>query len=324
MHTTLLSLYNGLLMETLKKRAFSHHHLLSTKGLLAQEVNFLLDRAEHFEIRDSLKNKTQINLFFEFSTRTDTSFEAAGQKLGANVISIRADTTSINKGETLLDTASTLNAMAPDILVVRHQAAGAVELLSQKVDCAVINAGDGAHQHPTQALTDALTIRQHKKTFDNLTIAICGDILHSRVARSNIYLLKTLGARVRLVAPSTLLPKNAPEIFGVEVFNSMEEGIKACDIVMVGRLQQERMASNVIPSAREYFRLFGLTEKKLSYAKDDVLVMHPGPMNRGVEIDSAVADNPKISLIQEQVKNGVVMRMVLLKTLIENNEKKYV
>jgi aspartate carbamoyltransferase catalytic subunit len=313
------------LVETLKTLGASKPHLLSTEGLSAEKISSFLDYAERFAKSDrialSLKGKAQINLFFEFSTRTDTSFETAGQRLGANVISIRADTTSVNKGETLLDTATTLNSMKPDILVVRHQAAGAVELLSQKVDCAIINAGDGAHQHPTQALTDALTIRQRCGSFKNLRVAICGDILHSRVARSNIYLLKTLGAHVRLVAPATLMPRGAADIFGVETFNHMDEGIKDCDIIMCLRLQQERMAANLIPSTQEYFSLFGLTEKKLALAKDKVLVMHPGPMNREIEIDSAVADNPDVSLISRQVENGIFIRMALLDLFVNQEAR---
>ena len=223
---------------------------------------------------------------------------------------------SLKKGETLIDTAMTLNAMHPDILVVRHHASGAVELLAQKVDGSVINAGDGAHEHPTQALLDALTIRRNKGRIEGLTVAICGDILHSRVARSNIILLNTLGARVRVVAPSTLLPPGI-ERFGVEVSRDMREGLNGADIVMMLRLQRERMNGSFVPSTQEYFHYYGLDQKKLGYAKPDALVMHPGPMNRGVEIDSAVADGAQ-SLIREQVEMGVAVRMAVLEALSRN------
>jgi aspartate carbamoyltransferase catalytic subunit len=223
---------------------------------------------------------------------------------------------SVKKGETLIDTAATLNAMRPDIIVVRHHAAGAVHLLARKVDCSVVNAGDGAHEHPTQALLDALTIRRNKGSIESLTVTICGDILHSRVARSNIILLNTLGARVRVVAPSTLLPPGI-ERFGVEVSRDMREGLKGADIVMMLRLQRERMNGSFVPSTQEYFHYYGLDQKKLSYAKPDALVMHPGPMNRGVEIDSAVADGAQ-SLIREQVEMGVAVRMAVLEALSRN------
>jgi len=223
---------------------------------------------------------------------------------------------SVQKGETLIDTAMTLNAMRPDILVVRHHAAGAVELLAQKVDCSVINAGDGAHQHPTQALLDALTIRREKGRIEGLTVAICGDILHSRVARSNINVLTTMGARVRIIAPSTLLPPN-PSRFGVEVFNDMWAGLEGCDIIMMLRLQNERMQGSYIPSSREYFHFFGLDHEKLACAKPDALIMHPGPMNRGVEIASTIADHSR-SVIREQVEMGVAVRMAVLEALARN------
>ena len=300
---------------------FPHRHLLSADDLTAADITYLLDLADNFaeqnrsatKKRDTLRGRTQINLFFESSTRTQSSFELAGKRLGADVMNMSIKSSSINKGETLIDTAMTLNAMRPDILVVRHDAAGAVELLSQKVDCSVINAGDGAHQHPTQALLDALTIRRNKGKIARLTIAICGDVLHSRVARSNISLLNTMGARVRIIAPSTLLPPNADRL-GVEVFNTMREGLENADIVMMLRLQKERMTGAAIPSSREYFHFFGLDQEKLKIAKPDVLIMHPGPMNRGVEIDATLAEDPR-SVIREQVEMGVATRMAILDAL---------
>lgn len=264
--------------------------------------------------RPLLKGRTQINLFFEASTRTQASFELAGKRLGADTMNMAVKSSSVNKGETLIDTAVTLNAMRPDLLIVRHGASGAVDLLAQKMDCAVINAGDGSNEHPTQALLDALTIRRHFGKIEGLTVAICGDIMHSRVARSNIYLLNTMGARVRLIGPPTLIPPHADRL-GVEVFTDMKEGLKGCDIVMMLRLQRERMAGTFLPSTREYFHLYGLDYDKLAIANDGALVMHPGPMNRGVEIDSAVADDPNISLIQEQVEMGVAVRMAVLDVL---------
>jgi aspartate carbamoyltransferase catalytic subunit len=260
-----------------------------------------------------LRGRTQINLFFEASTRTQSSFELAGKRLGADVMNMAVGNSALKKGETLIDTAMTLNAMRPDILVVRHHAACAVELLSQKVSCSVINAGDGAHEHPTQALLDALTIRRHKGDIAGLVVAICGDIAHSRVARSNILLLNALGARVRVIGPSTLLP-NGIERLGVEVFTDMRKGLAGVDIVMMLRLQRERMDGSFVPSVREYFHFFGLDAEKLALAKPDALVMHPGPMNRGVEIDSAVADGAQ-SLIREQVEMGVAVRIAVLEAL---------
>ena len=291
------------------------------EGLQPQDILGLLDRAEQAvevsrqveKIRPVLRGRTQINLFFEASTRTQSSFEIAGKRLGADVMNMQVSASSVKKGETLIDTAATLNAMHPDILVVRHHAAGAVHLLARKVGCSVINAGDGQHEHPTQALLDALTIRRHKGKIARLTVAICGDILHSRVARSNIILLNALGARVRVVAPSTLLPSGIDRM-GVEVFRDMKEGLKGADIVMMLRLQRERMNGAFIPSVREYYRYYGLDAEKLAYAKEDALVMHPGPMNRGVEIDPAVADGPQ-SLIREQVEMGVAVRMAVLEAL---------
>lgn len=281
----------------------------------------MLDRAEaavevsrQVEKKKSvLRGRTQINLFFEASTRTQSSFELAGKRLGADVMNMSVSSSSVKKGETLIDTAATLNAMHPDLLVVRHSSAGAVHLLAAKVDCSVVNAGDGAHEHPTQALLDALTMRRHKGKIARLTVAICGDIRHSRVARSNILLLNALGARVRVIAPSTLLPAGVADL-GVEVYTSMKEGLKDVDIVMMLRLQRERMSGAFVPSTREYYRYWGLDAEKLSYAKEDALVMHPGPMNRGVEIDPEIADGPR-SLIREQVEMGVAVRMAVLEAL---------
>lgn len=304
--------------------ALSRRHLLGIEALTAEEIIGLLDLAEEFvelnrqieKKRTSLRGRTQINLFFENSTRTQSSFELAGKRLGADVMNMSVSSSSMNKGETLIDTAITLNAMHPDIIVVRHQHSGAVELLSRKVDCSVVNAGDGAHEHPTQALLDALTIRRNKGRLDRLTVAICGDVLHSRVARSNIILLNKMGARVRVVGPSTLLPP-AVDRLGVEVFHDMRAGLADADIVMMLRLQRERMNGSFIPSTQEYFAYYGLDSKKLAFAKPGALVMHPGPMNRGVEISSDVADGAQ-SLIREQVEMGVAVRMAVLEALSRN------
>ena len=300
---------------------FSRRHLLTCEGLTALEITSLLDLADQAaesnrSVRkrgDALHGRTLINLFFEASTRTQASFELAGKRLGADVLNMNVSTSSMQKGETLIDTAMTLNAMRPDIIVVRHFAAGAVQLLSEKVDCSVVNAGDGAHQHPTQALLDALTIRRAKGRVEGLVIAICGDIRHSRVARSNIDLLNALGANVRIIAPSTLLP-TAADRFGVEVFTNMAEGLANADVVMMLRLQRERMQGSFVPSSREYFHFFGLDHEKLAHAKPDALIMHPGPMNRGVEIASTVADHAR-SVIHEQVEMGVAVRMAVLEAL---------
>jgi aspartate carbamoyltransferase catalytic subunit len=286
------------------------------------QIEAMLDLAESYVLlnrsgktqRDLLRGRTMISLFFEDSTRTRTSFELAGKRLGADVINMSVAQSSVNKGETLLDTAATLNAMQCDLLVVRHGQSGAPNLLAQKVDAAVINAGDGTHEHPTQALLDALTIRRRRGRIDGLTVAICGDILHSRVARSNIHLLGTMGARVRVIGPPTLIPADIAPL-GVEVFHDMQAGLKGVDIVMMLRLQKERMHGGLVPSAREFFRFWGLDAEKLAYAHPQALVMHPGPMNRGVEIDSAVADDPVRSLIKEQVEMGVAVRMAVLDIL---------
>ena len=297
-------------------------HLLGIEALSVGEITSLLDLADSYvalnrsakKKTELLKGRTLINLFFEASTRTQSSFELAGKRLGADVLNMAVKTSSVSKGETLIDTATTLNAMRPDILVVRHPDSGAAELLSRKLDCSVINAGDGSHEHPTQALLDALTMRRRGRKFEGLIVAICGDVLHSRVARSNIQLLLKMGARVRLVAPRTLLPADA-ERFGVEIFHDMKKGLEGVDVVMMLRLQLERMAGAFVPSTREYFRFYGLDAEKLKCAKPGALVMHPGPMNRGVEIDSAVADDIEVSVIQEQVEMGVAIRMAVLDAL---------
>ncbi|MBX9596512.1 MAG: aspartate carbamoyltransferase catalytic subunit [Roseomonas sp.] len=301
---------------------YPHRHLLAIEGLEPPYIADLLDLAENYALlnrqgktqRDLLKGRTLINLFFEDSTRTRTSFELAGKRLGADIVNMSVSTSSVNKGETLLDTASTLNAMKTDLLVIRHGQSGAPALLAQKLDAAVINAGDGTHEHPTQALLDALTIRRRKGTLEGLTVAICGDVLHSRVARSNIHLLLAMNCRVRIVGPPTLIPAEAAAL-GVEVHHSMKTGLADADVVMMLRLQKERMTGGLVPSAREFFRFYGLDAEKLAHAKPDAIVMHPGPMNRGVEIDSAIADDPVRSVIGEQVEMGVAVRMAVLDVL---------
>jgi aspartate carbamoyltransferase catalytic subunit len=308
--------------ESRSKPIYPHRDLLGIEGLKAAEIESLLDLAESYvdlnrqaeKTRPLLTGRTIINVFFESSTRTRTSFELAGKRLDADVINMEAAWSSIKKGETLIDTAMTLNAMHPDVLVVRAPDSGAVALLSQKVNCAVINAGDGSHEHPTQALLDALTIRRRKGKLAGLLVAICGDVLHSRVARSNIHLLNIMGARVRVIAPPTLMPGRI-ERLGVEAYTDMRKGLRDVDIVMMLRLQTERMQGSYVPSVREYFRFFGLDYEKLARAKPDALIMHPGPMNRGVEIDSAVADDIDRSAIREQVEMGVAVRMACLDAL---------
>ena len=297
-----------------------HNHLLGIQDLSHEKIIQILDQAKKFinlnksasKKLDLLRGKTQINLFFEPSTRTQSSFELAGKRLSADVMTMNIVNSAIKKGETLIDTAMTLNAMHPDIIVVRHQDSGAPNLLAQKVNCAVINAGDGRREHPTQALLDALTIINRRGKVEGLKIAICGDILHSRVARSNIYLMNMLGAEVNVVAPKTLLPHSIEKL-GVKVFSDMKKGLDKCDIVMMLRLQSERMHGSFLPSAREYYEYFGLTPDKLAVAKDDALIMHPGPMNRGVEIDTNLADDINRSVIREQVELGVAVRMACLK-----------
>jgi len=302
---------------------FSRRHLLGIEGLNRPEIENLLDLADAAvdvsraveKKKATLRGRTLINLFFEASTRTQSSFELAGKRLGADVMNMSVASSSVKKGETLIDTAITLNAMRPDIIVVRHHQAGAAHLLARKVDCSVVNAGDGAHEHPTQALLDALTIRRNCGRVEGLTVAICGDILHSRVARSNIIALSALGARVRVVGPSTLMPTGIEEA-GVEVFHDMKAGLKDADIVMMLRLQRERMSGAYVPSTKEYFRYFGLDAEKLAFAKPGALVLHPGPMNRGVEIDSLIADGAQ-SRIREQVEMGVAVRMAVLEALAQ-------
>ncbi len=299
-----------------------NRHLLQIEGMHPPEIAALLDLAESYVLlnrsgktgRDLLRGRTLINLFFEDSTRTRTSFELAGKRLGADVINMAVAQSSVNKGETLLDTAATLNAMNCDLLVVRHGQSGAPALLAQKVEASVINAGDGTHEHPTQALLDALTIRRRRGRLEGLVVAICGDVLHSRVARSNIHLLLALGSRVHLIGPPTLIPTDVARL-GVTVFHDMKAGLAGADIVMMLRLQKERMTGGLVPSAREFFRFWGLDAEKLAYARPDALVMHPGPMNRGVEIASDVADDPIRSLIKEQVEMGVAVRMAVLDVL---------
>jgi aspartate carbamoyltransferase catalytic subunit len=304
---------------------FRKKHLLAIADLDRFEAENLLDRAETFapllekKIKklDTLRGRTLINLFFENSTRTQSSFELAGKRMGADVVNMSVRSSSVAKGETLIDTAATLNAMRPDLLVVRHGSSGAAELLARKVDCAVINAGDGKHEHPTQALLDAFTIRNRLGQIEGLTVAICGDVMHSRVARSNVSLLNLLGARVRLIGPPTLMPIGADR-WGAEVFHDMRRGLEGVDVIMMLRVQRERMTGGFFPSAREFFWFYGLDEDKLKLAKKGALVMHPGPMNRGVEIDSTVADNPDVSLIETQVRMGVAVRMAVLEALAES------
>ncbi len=304
---------------------FAHRHLLGIEGLSRRDIEAVLDLAESYvtlnrqadKRADALKGLTQINMFFEASTRTQASFELAGKRIGANVMNMSVASSSVKKGETLIDTAMTLNAMHPDLLVVRHPSSGAVNLLASKVNCAVLNAGDGRHEHPTQALRDALTIRRRKGRLSRLSVAICGDIAHSRVARSNIILLGRMENRIRLIAPPTLIPPGA-ERMGVEIFQDLREGLAGADVVMMLRLQRERMDGALIPSMREYYHRFGLDAEKLGWAKPDAIVMHPGPMNRGVEIDGLLADDINVSVIQEQVEMGVAVRMAAMDLLARN------
>ena len=305
---------------------YSYRHLLGIEGLSRFDIEKLLDLADEYVETNRqadkkhaiLRGRTLINMFFENSTRTRTSFELAGKRLGGDVINMSVSSSSIKKGETLIDTAMTLNAMHPDVLVVRHADSGSVHLLAEKVNCSVINAGDGSHEHPTQALLDALAIRRRlARGLEGLIVAICGDIAHSRVARSNIHLLSIMGARVRAVAPPTLIPEVLGRL-GVEVHHDMRSGLKDADIIMMLRLQTERMKGSYVPSIREYYELYGLNSNKLKMAKPDALIMHPGPMNRGVEIDSELADDIDRSLIREQVEMGVAVRMACLQALVDN------
>lgn len=311
--------------NTAAEKHQTHRHLLGIEGLSREEINRILDLSESYIEKNRqldkkhviLKGRTLINLFFENSTRTRMSFELAGKRLGADVINMSVATSSVKKGETLIDTAMTLNAMHPDFIVVRHPESGAVQLLSKKVNCAVINAGDGSHEHPTQALLDALTIRRSKGKIEGLTVAICGDVLHSRVARSNLLLLNTMGAKVRLIAPPTLMPPQAEKL-GAEIYSDMRKGIKGVDVIMMLRLQLERMETQFVPSVREYFHFWGLDESKLALAKPDAVIMHPGPINRGVEIDTKLADDLNRSVILDQVEMGVAVRQAVLELLSSN------
>jgi aspartate carbamoyltransferase catalytic subunit len=304
------------------RAAFPHPGLVGIAGLAPHEILYLLDEAQQWvdlnrnaqKRRDLLAGLTIINAFFENSTRTLLSFEIAGKRLGADVVNMAVATSSVKKGETLIDTAMTLNAMRADAIVIRHGSSGAVQLIAERVDCPVLNAGDGQHEHPTQALLDALTIRQAKLEFNGLVVTICGDILHSRVARSNILALTSLGAHVRVCAPPALLPA-AVEMMNVEVFHDFDKALAGADVVMMLRLQLERMQGQFIPSPREYRHLYGLTLERLAKARPDALVMHPGPMNRGIEIDSDVADLAGRSQITRQVEMGVAIRMACLDVL---------
>lgn len=293
-------------------------HLLGAEGLRREEITSLLDSAEAFfdlsrrpiKKAPTLRGKTVINLFYEASTRTRTSFELAGKRLSADVINISVSTSSATKGETLLDTVMNLEAMRPDVLVIRHAASGAPHYVAERTRASVVNAGDGTHEHPTQALLDAFTMRRAKGRLEGLVVAICGDVAHSRVARSNAHLLATMGARVRLAGPHTLMPP-AAESLGAEVFSRIEPAIEGADVVMMLRLQRERLSAALLPSLREYSRTFGLSPKRLELARPDAIVMHPGPMNRGVEIDPSVADGAR-SVILDQVEAGVAVRMAVL------------
>ena len=306
---------------------FTDKHLLGIEPLSSAAISEILDLADSYVDLNRRSNKhsdvlaglTQINMFFENSTRTQASFELAGKRLGADVMNMAMQASSIKKGETLIDTALTLNAMHPDLLVVRHPQSGAVDLLAQKVNCSVLNAGDGRHEHPTQALLDALTIRRAKGRLHRLSIAICGDIAHSRVARSNIILLGKMENRIRLIGPPTLMPSGIAE-FGCEVYEDMQQGLQDVDVVMMLRLQRERMDGGFIPSEREYYHRYGLDADKLQAAKEDAIVMHPGPMNRGVEIDGDIADDINRSVIQDQVEMGVAVRMAAMDLLARNRQ----
>ena len=301
---------------------FRKKDLLGIKQLEPEEIEIILETAETFkEISTrpikkvpTLRGRTVVHLFYEPSTRTRTSFEIAAKRLSADTFNISASTSSIVKGETLLDTAKNLEAMNPDVIVLRHSAAGAPHMLARRVEASVINAGDGMHEHPTQALLDLLTIRDNKGTISGQTVAIIGDIAHSRVARSNIWALTKMGARVLVAGPNTMIPQDLDRL-GVEVFNHPEDVIPEADVIMMLRIQLERQGKMLLPSLREYSKVFGLNEDKLSEAKSDVLIMHPGPINRGVEISPSVADGP-YSVILDQVTNGVAIRMALLYLLI--------
>ena len=314
-------------IKKISKNIYKKIHLVETADLNAKEIKFILDEAKKFinfnkkRVKKSnlLEGRTIFNLFFEDSTRTRTSFEVAAKRLGADLINVAVKDSSINKGETLLDTMTTINSMNPDVLIVRHPEEGISKRISNNVDACVINAGDGSHEHPTQALLDALTIKNRFNNFSKLQIAICGDILHSRVARSNIIILSKLGAKINVIGPKQWLPKNINKL-PVEVYTDMKRGLKNCDIVMMLRIQKERIVGKIMPNQKTYFNKYGLDYNKLKYAKKNAFVMHPGPMNRGVEIDSKLADDITRSLIQEQVAMGVAIRMACLDILIKNRD----
>ena len=297
---------------------FSHKHLLGLQGLSADDLTTILDLGDRFmEVAErpikkvpTLRGKTVVNLFLENSTRTRTSFELAAKRLSADAVNISGSSSSTSKGETLIDTAQNIDAMAPDIIVIRHAQAGSAAMLAKHTNAAIVNAGDGAHEHPSQGLLDAATIRAHKGRIEGLSVCICGDIANSRVARSNIFALRTLGANVRVAGPRTLLPLGIEDL-GVTAFDSIEAGIEGADVVMMLRIQMERQAGGRFPSTREYSKYFGLNARRLALAKPDAIVMHPGPMNRGVEIDPSIADGPR-SVILEQVSRGVAIRMAIL------------
>ena len=316
------------MIKALSNQSFTYpRHLITTEGMSSKDIDAILSlAAEYFERNhqankkhDVLRGRTLINLFFENSTRTRTSFELAGKRLGMDVINISTSSSAVKKGESLIDTAKTLNAMQPDYIVVRHSGSGAAEIIASEVNSHVINAGDGSYQHPTQALLDAFSIKQRYGKLKGLTVSICGDIAHSRVARSNIYLLKTMGAKVRLIAPPQLMPSK-PEQFGCELFYNMREGLKDADVVMMLRVQNERMNGAALASVREYFHLYGLRRDKLALAKDNALVMHPGPINRGVEIEGDIADDLERSAILNQVESGVAVRQSILELMLKEEK----
>ena len=324
---SLLNKENKIKIKKTLNNIFKKMHLVETADLNKKEIEFILDEAKKFisfnkmkiKKNNLLEGRTIFNLFFEDSTRTRTSFEVAAKRLGADLINVAVKDSSINKGETLLDTMTTINSMNPDVLIIRHPDEGISKKISMNVDACVINAGDGSHEHPTQALLDALTIKNRFKNFNKLLIAICGDILHSRVARSNITILSKLGAKINVIGPKEWLPKNIKKL-PVTVFTDMKKGLKNCDIVMMLRIQKERIVGKIMPNQKTYFNKYGLDYNKLKYAKENAFVMHPGPMNRGFEIDSKLADDVTRSLIQEQVAMGVAIRMACLVILTKNRD----
>ena len=324
---TSLSIKNYNQIKQRSKNLYKKIHLVETADLNKKEIEFILDEAKKFisfnkkriKKNNILEGRTVFNLFFENSTRTRTSFEVAAKRLSADLINVAVKDSSINKGETLLDTMTTINSMNPDVLIIRHPEEGISKRISKSVDACVINAGDGSHEHPTQSLLDALTIKSRFKQFSKLQIAICGDILHSRVARSNIIILSKLGAKIHVIGPKEWLPKDLKKL-PVKVFTDMRKGLKNCNIVMMLRIQKERIVGKIMQNQKTYFKKYGLDYNKLQYAKKNAFVMHPGPMNRGVEIDSELADDVTRSLIQEQVAMGVAIRMACLDILIKNRD----